>query len=141
MIRIRTGAGWRHDPRVRDALRRAEGGARAAASRAIVDALAIEVDGIDIAAGRAEGALLPSLEALLRAVARVVGGAGHAAVTFPEGEVEVLIRRRGGSALLTVVAVSRPSRVLARDVEVDLEDLAAAALDAAASFCRELSEL
>jgi hypothetical protein len=141
MMRIRTGASWRHDPRLREALGRARGGARAAAARAVVDALALEVDGIDIAAGRAEGALLPSLEALLRAVARVVGGAGHAAVAFPEGEVEVLIRRRGASALLTVVALSRPSRVLARDVEVDVEDLAAAALDAAAAFCRDLAEL
>ncbi len=138
MMRIRTGASWRHDPRLRDDL---AGGARAAAARAVVDALALEVDGVDIAAGRAEGALLPSLEALLRAVARVVGGAGHAAVEFPDGEVEVLIRRRGSSALLTVVALSRPSRVLARDVEVDVEDLAAAALDAAATFCRELGEL
>jgi hypothetical protein len=141
MIRIRTGASWRHDPRLHEALRRSQSDARAAAARAVVDALALEVDGIDIAAGRAEGALLPSLEALLRAVARVVGGAGHASVTFPEGEVEVLIRRRGTSALLTVVALSRPSRVLARDVEVEVEELAAAALEAAAAFCRELAEI
>jgi outer membrane protein assembly factor BamB len=140
-FRIRTGASWRHDPHLLSALRRAQAPARGAAARAVVDALALEVDGIDIAAGRAEGALLPSLEALLRAVARVVLGASHAAVTFPEGETEVLIRRRGSSALLTVIALSRPSRVLARDVEVDLEALAAAALDAAAEFCRELAEL
>jgi outer membrane protein assembly factor BamB len=141
MMRIRTGASWRHDLRLRAALRRGRGLARGAAARAVVDALALEVDGVDIAAGRAEGALLPSLEALLRAVARVIGGAGHATVAFAEGELEVLLRRRGGSALLTVVALSRPSRVLARDVEVDLDDLAAAALDAAAEFCRELAEL
>jgi outer membrane protein assembly factor BamB len=141
MIRIRTGASWRHDPALRAALRRSSGPARAAAARAVVDALALEVDGIDISAGRAEGPLLPSLEALLRAIARVVGGAPHATVAFPDGDLEVLLRRRGAEVLLTVVAVSRPSRILARDVAVDAEELAAAALDACASFCRELAEI
>src|SRR6266508_2584797 len=141
MIRIRTGAAWRHDPDLRAALRRGAGPARAAAARAVVDALALEVDGIDVAAGLAEGPLLPALEALLRAVARIVGGASHATVTFPDGEVELLIRRRGRAALLTVVALFRPSRVVARDVEVELDALAAAALDASATLCRELAEI
>jgi outer membrane protein assembly factor BamB len=140
VIRIRTGTAWRHDPRLPATIRRA-GAASRAAVRAIVDALAIEVDGVDIAAGRAEGPLLPSLEALLRAVARVVGGAPHATVAFPEGGLELLVRRRGASALLTVVSVERPSRVLARDVDVELEALAAAALEAAADLCRELAEI
>lgn len=141
MIRIRPGQAWRHDPRLAAALRRAGPRARAEAARGAVDALALEVDGIDIAAGRAEGALLPSLEALLRAVARVTSGAPHATVAFADGALELLIRRRGPSALLTVVSVSRPSRVLAQDVEVDLEELAGAALEAAADLCRELAAL
>ncbi|HEY6098194.1 MAG TPA: PQQ-binding-like beta-propeller repeat protein, partial [Anaeromyxobacter sp.] len=141
MIRIRTGTSWRHDPALRAALRRASGPARAAAARAVVDALALEVDGIDISAGRAEGPLLPSLEALLRAIARVVAGAPHATVAFPDGEIEVLLRRRGPAVLVTVVAVSRPSRILARDVEVEADDLAAAALEACACLCRELAEV
>src|SRR5512138_3795864 len=141
MIRIRTGTSWRHDPRLRAALRRTAPGSRAAAARAVVDALALEVDGIDLAAGRAEGPLLPALEALLRAVARVVAGAPHATAALPDGELEIVIRRRGASALLTVVALTRPSRVLASEVEVDVEDLAAAALDASATFCRELAEV
>src|SRR5512138_3562175 len=121
MIRIRTGTSWRHDPRLRAALRRTAPGSRAAAARAVVDALALEVDGIDLAAGRAEGPLLPALEALLRAVARVVGGAPHATATLAD-ELEVVIRRRGASALLTLVALTRPSRLLASEVEVDVED-------------------
>ncbi|HEX9052645.1 MAG TPA: pyrrolo-quinoline quinone, partial [Anaeromyxobacter sp.] len=141
MIRIRTGSSWRHDPRLRAGLRRTEGRARAAAARAVVDALALEVDGIDLAAGRAEGPLLPTLEALLRAVARVVAGVSHATVTLPDGELEIVLRRRGPSALITIVALSRPSRVLASDVEVDVEELAAAALEASATFCRELAEV
>lgn len=141
MIRIRTGASWRHDPALASSLRRASGPARAAAARAVVDALAIEVDGVDIAAGQAEGALLPSLEALLRAIARIVGGEAHATVPFQEGELELVMRRRGASALLTFVSLTRPSRVLARDVEVEIDALAAAALDAGAAFCRELAEI
>jgi outer membrane protein assembly factor BamB len=141
MIRIRPGAAWRHDPSLRDALRRGSGPERLAAARRAVDALALEVDGVDLAAGLAEGPLLATLEALLRAIARVVAGASHATVTFPDGELELLIRRRGGAALLSVVALSRPSRVLARDVEVELEALAAAALDASADVCREVAEL
>ena len=141
MVRIRTGAAWRHDPELRAALRRGVGPHRAAAARGVVDALALEVDGVDIAAGLAEGPLLPTLEALLRAVARIVGGASHATVTFPDGELELLLRRRGRAVLLTVLALTRPSRVLARDVEVELDALASAALDASAALCRELAEL
>jgi outer membrane protein assembly factor BamB len=141
VIRIRTGEGWRHDPAFLSALRRGAGPARSAAARAVVDAVALEVDGVDVAAGLAEGPLLPTLEALLRAVARIVGGASHATVAFPEGEVEVLIRRRERFALLTVVVVSRPSRILARDVEVEVDALAEAALEASAALCRDLAEL
>ena len=141
VIHIRAGAAWRHDPSLRAALRRGAGPDRLAAAREVVDAIALEVDGVDIAAGLAEGPLLPALEALLRAVARVVGGASHATVGFPDGEVELLIRRRGRTALLSVVATSRPARVLARDVEVEVDALAAAALDASAQLCGELAQL
>jgi outer membrane protein assembly factor BamB len=141
VIRIRTGAAWRHDPALLSALRRGAPSARAAAARAAVDAIALEVDGVDVAAGLAEGPLLAVLEALLRAVARIVAGASHATVAFPDGEVELLLRRRGAAALLTVVALSRPSRVIARDVEVEVDALAAAALDASAALCRDLAEL
>ena len=110
VIRIRPGASWKEDPEVRRALAAtpSEGVAH------LVDAVAFEVDGIDLAAGRAEGELLPALEALLLAVARLVEGASSADVHFAEGGVEVLLRRRGASALITVVALERPSRVLAR---------------------------
>lgn len=141
MFRIRAGAAWRHDPSLRAALRAGAGPDRLAAARAAVDALALEVDGVDIAAGLAEGPLLPTLEALLRAVARVVRGAPHATVGFPDGQIELLIRRSGRTALLSVAALTRPSRILARDVEVEVDDLAAAALEASATICGELAEL
>ncbi|HTN50826.1 MAG TPA: PQQ-binding-like beta-propeller repeat protein, partial [Anaeromyxobacter sp.] len=138
MIRIRPGQSWRHDPRLHEALREGRGGA---AARSAVDALAVEVDGFDIAGGRAEGELLPGLESLLRAVARLVSGAPVATVAFRDGGLELVLRRRGSSALLTVVEPSPPSRVLARDVEVDLDGLAAAALEASADLLRDLAAL
>lgn len=141
MIRIRTGVSWRDDPRISAALRAGPPGARAAAARELSDALAIEVDGVDLAAGRAEAPLLSSLEELLRAIAAVVSGAAHATVVLGEGGLELVLRRRGASALLTVVALGRPSRILARDVEVEVDALAAAALEAAAGFCRDLAEV
>src|SRR6266542_3288578 len=95
MVRIRAGTAWRHDPALRAAARHRVGPERTAAAREVVGALALEVDGVDIAAGLAEGPLLPSLEALLRAVARVVRGEPQATVPFADGAVELLVRRRG----------------------------------------------
>jgi len=140
VIHIRIGEGWKEDPRVRRALRSAgDASARGEAVREIVDAVAIEVDGVDIAAGRAEGPVLGATEALVRGVARLVAGGSHASVPFQDGAVELIIRRQGGSALLSLVTLTRPARVLARDVEVDLEALAGAAREAADSLCRDLA--
>jgi outer membrane protein assembly factor BamB len=140
MIRIRTGQAWRHDPSLREALRE-RAGVAALVARAAVDAVAIEVDGFDIAGGRAEGELLPALEGLLRAVGRIVSGDPVATVTFRDGTLELVLRRREQSALLTVVELAPPSRVLARDVEVDLDALASAAIEASADFLRDLAAL
>ncbi|HYD42477.1 MAG TPA: PQQ-binding-like beta-propeller repeat protein [Anaeromyxobacter sp.] len=134
MIRIRTGTSWRDDPRVAAGLR-----AGGDAARELTDALAFEVEGVDLAAGLAEAPLLPSLEDLLSAVSRVVSGGAQAAVVLGDGGIELVLRRKGGSVLLTVVALGRPSRILSRDVAVDVEALAAAALEAAAQFCRDLA--
>jgi outer membrane protein assembly factor BamB len=137
MIRIRVGASWKHDPGVRAALRRGAREARRALR--IIDVLAFEVDGVDIGAGRTEGDLLPSLERVLRAVAALLGGAPQASVPFGDGGVELVLHRRGASALLTLVALERPARLLAREVEVDLAALAAAALQASADLVGDLA--
>ena len=137
MLRIRLGSTWKQDPALRSAL--AGGGAVAerAAARA-VDALALEVDGIDIGAGRAEGALLASVEALGEGVLRLLAGSARAQIHFSEGGVEIVLARRASSALLTVVALGRPARLLARDVEVDLAELTRAAREAAMHLADEL---
>jgi len=142
MIEVRIGRGWSADPDVRRALQGARHArARSAAVRAIVDVIAIEVDGVDIAAGRTEGPVLDTALLLVRALAKLAAGSGHASVPFEEGSVELVLRRRGGSALLSLVTLSRPARVLARDVEVDLEALARAAREAASEWCRRVAAL
>ena len=139
MIRVRIGESWKEDPRVRVALRRATGRSRPEAIRSIVDVVAIEVDGVDIAAGRTEGSLLGAAEGLVQALSRLVAGEDQASVPFQDGAVELLLRRRGPSALLSLVTLSRPARVLAREVEVDLGGLARATREAAALLCRDLA--
>jgi outer membrane protein assembly factor BamB len=142
MVRIRIGQAWKEDPSARGALLGAEGpSARAAAAREIVDVVSIEVDGVDIGAGRTEGSLLSAAEGLVRAVARLVAGEAQASVPFQEGAVELLLRRRGGSVLLSVVTLHRPARILARDVEVDLAALAKAAREASSRLCQDIAEV
>ncbi len=142
MIHVRIGHGWSSDPALRRALQGASHArARAAAVRSIVDVIAIEVDGVDIAAGRTEGPVLDTASLLVRALATLAMGAAHASVAFEEGAVELVLRRRGGSALLSLVTLSRPARVLAHEVEVDLEALASAAREAASEWCRRVAAL
>jgi len=138
VLRVRIGKGWASDPAIREALRAEQGESRRAAVRSIVDVLAVEVDGVDIGSGRTEGPLLEGVLALLGAVDRLAAGERHASVPFEDGAVELVLHRRGGSALASVVTLGRPARVLAHDVEVDLPRLAEAARAAARSFCERV---
>ncbi|HYS79686.1 MAG TPA: PQQ-binding-like beta-propeller repeat protein [Anaeromyxobacteraceae bacterium] len=140
MVRVRLGSSWKQDPALRAAIARGDAAAREAVSE-VVDALALEVDGIDVGAGRAEGAVVAGVEALGAAVLRLLGGAARAEVHFSEGGLELVLARRGVSVLLTVVALERPARVLARDVEVELAELARAAGEAAQALGGELAVL
>jgi len=140
MVRIRVGGGWREDPAIRLALTRGGAAADEAVRRAS-DAVAIEVDGVDLARGRAEGPLLPALAALAEALARLVSGETSASVHLPEGALELVLRRSGPAVLLSVVSLGRPSRLLARDVSVELDDLRAAAAQAGAELVADLASL
>lgn len=134
MIRIRVGQSWLHDP----SLRSAKAAERLEEPGQLVDAFAVEVDGVDLAAGRAERNALTGARALVDAAARLLAGGGREEISFPEGEVQLLVRRRGGSALLSVVSLTRPARLLAQDVEVDLGAFAAAVAEAAEELATAL---
>ncbi len=109
------------------------------AANGAVEALAIEVDGVDVTSGRAEGPLLAGLEALARALLALLAGQRRAEVSFAEGGVELLLSRvDAGSALLSIVDLGAPPRLLARDVEVELPGLASAAASACAALALDL---
>ena len=141
MVRIRIGEGWTSDPGVRAGLRAGSPEPRREAVRSIVDVVAVEVEGVDIGAGRTEGPVAEGVLGLLRAVDRLAAGGEHASVPFDDGAVELLLHRRGGLALLSVATLARPARLLAHDVEVDLPRLAEAARAAAVAFCDRVSEI
>ncbi|MBI5066736.1 MAG: PQQ-binding-like beta-propeller repeat protein [Deltaproteobacteria bacterium] len=140
MVRIRVGSGWREDPAIRLALTRG-GTAAAQAVRRATDAVAIEVDGVDVARGRAEGPLLPALTSLADSLARLVAGEPVASAHLPEGAVELLLRRSGPAVLLSVVSLGRPSRVLARDVSVELDALRQAVAEAGAELLGDVASI
>lgn len=141
MIHIRIGQGWASDPALVSELGARQLAARRAAVRAIVDVLAIELDGVDIGAGRTEGPVTEGVLGMLRAIDRLASGEEHASVPFEDGAVELVLHRRGSTALLSVATLSRPSRLLAHDVEVDLPRLAEAAREAAVGFCARVAEV
>ena len=141
MVRIRIGEGWASDPAIRAGLRSGSPQPRRAAIRSIVDVLAVEVEGVDIGAGRTEGPLAEGVLGMLQAVDRLAAGDEHASVPFDDGAVELLLHRRGGIALLSVATLSRPARLLAHDVEVDLSRLAEAAREAVVAFCDRVAEI
>ena len=141
MVRIRIGEGWASDPEVRAGLRAGSREPRRAAIRSIVDVLAVEVEGVDIGAGRTEGPLAEGVLGMLAAVDRLAAGEEHASIPFEDGAVELLLHRRGGVALLSVATLSRPARLLAHDVEVDLTRLAEATRAAVLAFCDRVVEI
>lgn len=121
MIRIRTGNRWKSERKLRGA----------AVADEAWDALGIEVDGIDISQGLLEGRLLSTLSSLVEAVDDLAAGRRRSAqVGFPSGVV-LLLSRRGASILVSLVRLVRPSKVLVKDVEVDLPAFALAAADSA----------
>jgi hypothetical protein len=116
-------------------------GAAGSALARLIGVLSIEVDGVDLTGGRAEGPLLPMVEALLRALARLQAGGRRASVPLRDGELLLVLRHRDGQAQLSLFELGPPSRTLLRDTDVELGALAAASLEAAAELGRELEAL
>lgn len=129
MIRIRTGNRWKSERKLRGAALAVEAW----------DALGIEVDGIDISGGLLEGKLVLTLSSLIEAIDDLAAGRQRTAqVGFPSG-VLLLLSRRADSILLSLVRLVRPSRVLVKDVEVDLSALGLAAAESARDLLASLA--
>ncbi|MBK9517211.1 MAG: PQQ-binding-like beta-propeller repeat protein [Anaeromyxobacter sp.] len=134
MVHVRTTGDWRLAPA-------SDGQGAAAAPEDVVGVLSVEVDGVDLTAGRAEGAVLPALEGLLAAAARLLARGGRAAAPLADGRLLLVLQRAGERVELSLLEVGPPARLLVRGVAVDLEALAGATLDAAHAVGRELCRL
>ena len=112
--------------------------ARGFTGAGILDVLGIEVDGVDIAAGVGEARVLVAVEELLQALLRLGEGAPAAQATIGPGPTELVIEARGADALITLVSLAPPARVLAGGLLVDAQKLRAAALHAARGLLLDL---
>jgi outer membrane protein assembly factor BamB len=128
------------DARVLSELRSARD-RRALAATAIVDVVGIEVDGVDLAAGLSEENVPHVTAELAAAVAALAGGRERASVGFPAAGVELLLERRGPKVLLSMVQLSRPSRLVLRKVEVEFGALRRATLDCGRLLLRDLIDI
>ncbi len=135
MIRIHAGRAWRENPRLLSELRAAKGDCP------ILDAVGIEVDGVDLAAGIEEDSVLAVTAELASAVAGLTAGRERASVTFRAAGVDLLLERRGASVHLSFVKLRRPAGMVLRGVEVELPALRRAALDSGHSLLAELAAL
>ncbi len=103
--------------------------------------LAIEVDGVDLGAGLLEGPLLPALIELVSGLALLWREPGHELdLGFAEGSLDLLLARRGEDALLSLVSLQRPARILFQDVSVELTALTDATIGYARSLLAQSKE-
>ncbi|MBS2023419.1 MAG: hypothetical protein JST92_13500 [Deltaproteobacteria bacterium] len=142
MLRIRPGRAWKHNPSYLGELRTLTApAARAFTGAGLSDALGIEVDGVDIAAGAGEAPIVPAVEELCEALLRIGAGTPAAQATVGVGPTELLLEPRGPEVKLTLVALRRPGRVLVTDVLVDTLRLRKAARAAAHGLLLDLLEV
>lgn len=143
MVRILPGDSWKLNPSYLASLKQLdERAARRLGPVAILDVLGIEVDGVNLAQGLREAAIFQVVEGLAALVLRLYEKPeGRGQVPLDEGRTELVLGRRGASAALCVVSLSRPARLLAGELEVDLAPLALATASCAHALLADLTSL
>ncbi|MGI5864075.1 MAG: PQQ-binding-like beta-propeller repeat protein [Myxococcales bacterium] len=143
MIRILPGDSWKLNPSYLASLKQLdERAARRFSPVAIHDVLGIEVDGVNLAQGLHEAAIFPLVQGLAELVLRLCQEPeGRGQVLLGEGRTELVLGRRGASAALCVVSLSRPARLLAGELEVDLAALALATASCAHTLLADLTSI
>ncbi|MHB8419112.1 MAG: outer membrane protein assembly factor BamB family protein [Myxococcales bacterium] len=136
MIRIHPGRAWRQNSRLLSQLRAATG-----ERPGIVDAVGIEIDGVDLAAGLSEDSVLHVTSELAAAVASLASGRARASVGFRAAGVELLLERRHERVRLSLVQLRPPTARNPRGVDVELEALCRAALESSRTLLRELGAI
>lgn len=137
-MRIRLGESWKHNPAwVRALQALAEGRSRGFSPRDIVDVLGIEVDGVDLAQGRAEASLLDAMAALVRAARATATADGLHRVALSHAPVELRLDREGGALKLTLWSTTENAPIV-RDVSVEPIGFFEAVRAAARTFIEDL---
>lgn len=137
-MRIRLGESWKHNPAwVRALQALAEGRSRGFSPRDIVDVLGIEVDGVDLAQGRAEASLLDAMAALVRAARATATADGLHRVALSHAPVELRLEREGGALRLTLWSTTDDAPIV-QDVGVEPIGFFEAVRDAARTFIEDL---
>lgn len=119
MVRIRIGQSWKTNPDYVARLRAlAEGKGRGFSPRRLVDTVGFELDGVDLAQGLGQVALLDALTGLARAARVLAAGPGAERLAFAGAPVEVRLARTGDELRLTLVVRDRDALVV-RDAVVE----------------------
>src|SRR5260221_1250910 len=79
----------------------------------ILDALTVEVEGVDITAGVGEARVFLAVDELAQAVLHLRAGEPAAQATVGPGPAELVLEARGSDVALTLVLLEPPARVLA----------------------------
>jgi hypothetical protein len=125
VVHVRASGGWSGE------LPAEAGGLDAGATEAYVGLLALEVDGVDLTSGRAEGPVVPALVGLLEGLARLERGAFRATAPLGDGALLLVLERHGDRVRLGLLESGPPARSLLRGVQVDLTALVIATKDEA----------
>lgn len=121
-MRIRLGESWKHNPAWLRALKAlGDGRSKGFSPRDIVDVLCIEVDGVDLAQGRAEASLLDAMAALLRAARAAAVSDGLHSVPLSHASFELHLKRDGTSLQVSLWSTETNTAVVS---EVAVEPVA-----------------
>lgn len=141
MFRIRLGQSWKTHPDTVARLRAlGEGRGRGSSPRQLVDTLAFEVDGIDLAQGLAEAPLFEALTDLGRAARTLAAGPGTERLAWP-GSLEELRFARDDDELQLTLVVRDGDALHTRGVREDPQRFLAAVRRAIAMFVADLESL
>lgn len=112
-MRIRLGDSWKHNPTWLRALKAlGDGLSKGFSPREIVDVLCIEIDGVDLAQGRAEASLLETMAGLLRAARAAAVSDGVHTAPLTHAPFEVRLERSGPALHLTLWSAETDSPVV-----------------------------
>lgn len=104
-----------------------------------MDAVGLELHGVNLLSGANEESLIETVPALVHAVARIaLEGARLSELSLPEAHLNLVLERTGNEAILQVVRLARPAARVRAPVTVELIELAKAVSEGALAFVAEL---